>query len=248
MSHGTKPIRFHLATYNVHKCRGMDGRTRPSRIASVLKGLKADVVALQEVIGAGPGGRGQEEEIGAQLNMVSVLASARILRGHLYGNGLLSRFPIHRHITYDLSQHGCEPRLCQRVDLLMGKRLIHIYNVHLGTSRAERTKQAVQLIHILEDRKVQGPKIVMGDFNEWHRGPASKLLSERLDSLDLAPSLQWRRTYPGVFPVFHLDRIYYKGSVEIIKVEVPRKWLCLVASDHVPMVAEVHIWTQGKSQ
>lgn len=248
MSHGTKPIRFHLATYNVHKCRGMDGRTRPSRIASVLKGLKADVVALQEVIGAGPGGRGQEEEIGAQLNMVSVLASARILRGHPYGNGLLSRFPIHQHITYDLSQQGYEPRLCQRVDLLMGKHPIHIYNVHLGTSRAERIKQAVQLIHILEDRKVQGPKIVMGDFNEWHRGPASKLLSERLDSLDLAPSLQWRRTYPGVFPVFHLDRIYYKGSVEIIKVEVPRKWLCLVASDHVPMVAEVHIWTQGKSQ
>jgi endonuclease/exonuclease/phosphatase family metal-dependent hydrolase len=190
MSHGTKPIRFHLATYNVHKCRGMDGRTRPSRIASVLKGLKADVVALQEVIGAGPAGRGQEEDIGAQLNMVSALASARILRGHLYGNGLLSRLPIHQHIAYDLSQHGYEPRLCQRVDLLIGKHPIHIYNVHLGTSRAERIKQAVQLIRILEDPKVHGPKIIMGDFNEWHRGPASKLLSERLDSLDLAPFLQ----------------------------------------------------------
>jgi endonuclease/exonuclease/phosphatase family metal-dependent hydrolase len=60
MIHGTKPIRLHIATYNVHKCRGVDGRTRPSRIASVLKGLRADVVALQEVIGAGPGGKGQE--------------------------------------------------------------------------------------------------------------------------------------------------------------------------------------------
>lgn len=180
--------------------------------------------------------------------MVSVLASARILRGHLYGNALLSRFPIDRHITYDLSQHGYEPRLCQRVDLLIGKHPIHIYNVHLGTSRAERIGQAVQLIRILEDPKVHGPKIVLGDFNEWHRGPASKLLSERLDSLDLAPFLQWRRTYPGVFPVFHLDHIYYQGSVEIIKVEVPRKWLCLVASDHIPMVAEVHIWIKGESR
>src|SRR4030042_3094860 len=123
MSHATKPIRLHIATYNVHKCRGMDGRTRPSRIASVLKGLKADVVALQEVIGAGPGGRGQEEEIGAQLNMVSVLASARIFRRTQSGNGFLSGFPIHQHIPYDLSQHGYEPRLCQRVDLLMGKHL-----------------------------------------------------------------------------------------------------------------------------
>lgn len=248
MSHGTKPIRFHLATYNIHKCRGMDGRTRPSRIASVLKALKADVVALQEVIGAGPGGRGQEEEIGAQLNMVSVLASARILRGHRYGNALLSRFRIDQHITYDLSQHGYEPRLCQRVDLLMGKHPIHLYNVHLGTSRTERIWQAAQLIRILEDPKVPGPKIVMGDFNEWRRGPASKLLSARLDSLDLTPFLQWRRTYPGIFPVFHLDHIYYQGSVEITKVEVPRKWLCLVASDHIPMVAEVHIGTQGESK
>jgi endonuclease/exonuclease/phosphatase family metal-dependent hydrolase len=248
MIHGTKPIRLHIATYNVHKCRGVDGRTRPSRIASVLKGLKADVVALQEVIGAGPGGRGQEEDIGARLNMVSVLASARILRGHLYGNALLSRFPIDQHITHDLSQHGYEPRLCQQVDLLMGKHPIHIYNVHLGTSRAERIRQGAQLIRILEDPKVHGPKIVMGDFNEWYRGPVSKLLSERLDSLDLAPFLQWRRTYPGFFPVFHLDHIYYQGSVEIIKVEVPRKWLCLVASDHIPMVAEVHIRMKGESR
>lgn len=241
MSHQTKPIRLHIATYNVHKCRGLDGLTRPSRIASVVHGLKADVVALQEVIGAGPGGRGQEEDIGTRLNMVSVLASARILRGHLYGNALLSRFPIDRHITYDLSQQGHEPRLCQRVDLLIGKHPIHIYNVHLGTSRAERSRQAEKLIHILGDPKVHGPKIVLGDFNEWHRGPASKLLSEKLDSLDLAPFLQWRRTYPGVFPVFHLDHIYYRGSVEIHRVQVPRRWSCLMASDHIPMVAEVHI-------
>ncbi len=241
MIHQKKPIRLHIATYNVHKCRGMDGRTRPSRIASVVHGLKADVVALQEVIGAGPTGRGQEEDIGDRLNMASVLASARTLRGHLYGNALLSRFPIDRHITYDLSQHGHEPRLCQRVDLLIGKHPIHIYNVHLGTSRAERSKQAAKLIHILDEPKVHGPKIVLGDFNEWHRGPASKLLCEKLDCLDLTPFLQWRRTYPGVFPVFHLDHIYYRGSVEILKVEVPRRWLCLMASDHVPMVAEVHI-------
>ena len=248
MIHGTKPIRLGIATYNVRKCRGVDGRTRPSRIASVLKGLRADVVALQEVIGAGPGGRGQEEDIGARLNMGSVLASARILRGHLYGNALLSRFPIGQHITYDLSQHGFEPRLCQRVDLLVEKHPIHIYNVHLGTSRAERSRQAAQLIRILEDPKVPGPKIVMGDFNEWHRGPASKLLSERLSSPDLTPFLQWRRTYPGFFPVFHLDHIYYQGSVEIIKVQVPRKWLCLVAFDHIPMVAKVHIRVQGESR
>ena len=32
----------------------MDGRTVPQRAVDVLAGLKADVIALQEVIGAGP--------------------------------------------------------------------------------------------------------------------------------------------------------------------------------------------------
>jgi endonuclease/exonuclease/phosphatase family metal-dependent hydrolase len=36
-----------VATYNVHRCRGIDGRVRPARIAEVLR-EDADVVALQE--------------------------------------------------------------------------------------------------------------------------------------------------------------------------------------------------------
>jgi len=43
-----------IATYNIHRCRGIDGRTRPDRIAAVLRAIDADVVALQEVVGAGP--------------------------------------------------------------------------------------------------------------------------------------------------------------------------------------------------
>ena len=47
-----------VATYNIHRCRGMDGRTRPDRTAAVLASLDADVLALQEVIGAGPASGG----------------------------------------------------------------------------------------------------------------------------------------------------------------------------------------------
>ena len=39
-----------VATYNVHRCRGIDGRVRPDRIAEVLKEIGADIVALQEVV------------------------------------------------------------------------------------------------------------------------------------------------------------------------------------------------------
>jgi len=42
-----------IVTYNVHKCRGLDRRVLPERIAATLRRLNADVVALQEVIGGG---------------------------------------------------------------------------------------------------------------------------------------------------------------------------------------------------
>ena len=45
-------MRFRAATYNVHKCRGLDRRVAPGRIAEVLQEVDADVVALQEVLSA----------------------------------------------------------------------------------------------------------------------------------------------------------------------------------------------------
>jgi endonuclease/exonuclease/phosphatase family metal-dependent hydrolase len=45
-------VDLRIATYNIHRCRGIDGRTRPERIAAVLRSIDADVVALQEVVGA----------------------------------------------------------------------------------------------------------------------------------------------------------------------------------------------------
>jgi len=241
MSQSQEPLRLRIVTYNVHKCRGMDGRTHPERIASVLGRLNPDIVALQEVIGAGPRGSGQEERISQRLGMASVLAPTRTLRGHPYGNALLSRIPIKHHAAFDLSEDGLEPRLLQRVDLSLQDYRIHLYNVHLGTSQKERGRQARKLIHFLSDPSVRGPKILLGDFNEWRKGPATRLLAEAFQGLVLLPFLKWRRTYPGFLPIFHIDHIYYQGQVEVLKVEVPRTLSTLIASDHMPILMELQI-------
>jgi endonuclease/exonuclease/phosphatase family metal-dependent hydrolase len=41
--------------------------------------------------------------------------------------------------------------------------------------------------------------------------------------------------------VLHLDHIYYDGHVEVMKVEMPRTRLSLMASDHLPLVAELRM-------
>jgi len=228
-------------TYNVHRCRGMDRRTRPPRVAKVLREIGADIIALQEVIGAGPRGPSHVEEIGAALGMGWAMTTARQLRGYQFGNVVLSRLPITHHAQYDLSWKTCEPRRMQRVDIDVHGQVLHVYNVHLGTAILERRHQAQRLATIVSDKHIAGPKLVLGDFNEWMRGMTTKLLSSKLQQVDLRNYLRRRRTYPGLFPILHLDHIYYDGPLDIIGVKVARTPLALVASDHLPLIADVRI-------
>jgi endonuclease/exonuclease/phosphatase family metal-dependent hydrolase len=234
-------VTLRIATYNIHRSRGLDRRTDPSRIADVIASLDADVIALQEVIGPGSEGMGQAEEIAAQLGMTPVMAPVRLLRGRPYGNAIIGRFRVCGHHRYDLTWRGRESRGCQRVDLQVGKGVLHVYNVHLGTAILERRAQAVHLARILDAPSAGEPCVVLGDFNEWLRGPATRVLTERLDSLDLRGFLKRRRTYPGVLPFLHLDHIYHRGEVEMVSAELKRTRTALIASDHLPLVADLRI-------
>ena len=219
----------------------MDRRLLPRRIADVLHSLQADLIALQEVLGAGPKGRGQDEELGAALGMGWVMAPTRYRRGYLFGNVVMSHFPIVQDAQYDLTWRNRRPRCCQRADVRIGRHVLHIYNVHLGTGLRERRYQAERLATVVEDHRVRGPKIVLGDFNEWGRGLATAILTPRLKGLDLRSFLKRRRTYPGFFPVLHLDHIFYDGRVEITNVHLPRTRIARIASDHLPLVADIRI-------
>src|SRR5689334_17623025 len=107
----TGVMRLRIATYNVHKCRGLDGRTSAHRIAEVVQELGTDVVALQEVLDH------QAEAIAAELGREFRMGETRRHHGYGYGNVVLSRFPILGARNYDLSVRGREERGCLRVDL-----------------------------------------------------------------------------------------------------------------------------------
>ena len=85
--------------------------------------------------------------------------------------------------------------------------LLHVFNVHLGTALGERRHQGRKLMapELLADVGLQHPRIVLGDFNEWTSGLATRLLrgphEERRFPL--------RAAIPACCLCLHLDHIYY---------------------------------------
>ncbi len=234
------------ATYNIHKCRGMDGRVRPARIVEVLRQLDADIIALQEVLSleGEAEGRDQARFLADELGMHCALGENRRLRGASYGNVVLSRFPVRSSCNYDVSVPGRERRGCLRTDLeLENGSVLHLFNVHLGTAFLERRHQARKLLEeeLLRSRKFEGPRLVLGDFNEWTRGLVTQLLTAEFESADIQLHLQRTKTYPGLLPFMHLDHIYYDNSLVLDRVYLHRSLTAMVASDHLPLLAEFQL-------
>ena len=236
---------FRITTYNIHKCQGLDRRVRPKRIADVLREIDADVVALQEVVGMDEAARehNQVHSIAEELGMDFRIGENRRLRGGAYGNALLSRFEIVADRNHDLTWRRYEPRGCLEVTVTppAAERLpVQIFNVHLGTGFFERRYQAHRLFEAIggDNSDLSSPKIVLGDFNEWTRGVTTRLMCFHLNSAEPEQRLGRARTYPGVFPILHLDHVYYNSALKLQRISVHRSRLALAASDHLPIVAE----------
>lgn len=233
-----------IATYNIHKCRGLDRRVRPKRIAEVLKEINADVVALQEVVGMDEitRERNQVRALAEELGMDFRVGENRRLHGAAYGNAVLSRLPIIANHNHDLSCRRYEPRGCLEVNVQLANtpNVLQIFNVHLGTSFFERRYQAHRLLEVIAGDSPQ-PRIILGDFNEWTRGLTTRLLNRHLNSAEPEQRLGRARTYPGVFPLLHLDHVYYNSLLKLKSITVHRSLLALAASDHLPIIADFEI-------
>jgi len=218
-----------VATYNIHRCRGLDGRTRPERIAEVLEGIDADVIALQEVVGE------HAEYLAGELGLFYTHGENRKHGGAAYGNAILSRFDPQSVQNYNVTVAGREERGCLRTDLdVPNAGPVHVFNVHLGTSYLERRAQAHLLMHdeLLGSVSLRGPRIVLGDFNEWTQGLASRMLGAEFGRARIKG-----RSYPGILPFLHLDNVYYDRRLRLEESCLHRTPTSLVASDHLPLLA-----------
>jgi endonuclease/exonuclease/phosphatase family metal-dependent hydrolase len=84
-------------------------------------------------------------------------------------------------------------------------------------------------------------RIIAGDFNEWTKGLTTKLLRSKFNSIEPKLHLGKSRTYPGILPIMNLDNIYFDTKFILNKAWVHKSRTSIIASDHLPIVAEFTI-------
>ncbi len=236
---------FRIATYNIHKARGLDGRVRPERVVEVLREVDADIIALQEVVSIDHRGARDDQAafIAEELGLQFCFGENRKFKGGRYGNVILTALPVIYEWNYDLSHPGREERGCLRADVLLNGKVLHVYNVHLGTAVFERRRQGRRLVSpdILDRVDFYGPRVMMGDFNEWQRGFTTRLLTAHFGCTDIRLHLGRKRTYPGPLPLVHLDHVYFDDGLELEGARLHRSRTALIASDHLPIAVDFRL-------
>ncbi len=228
-----------VASYNIHKGVGLDRRRDLDRIVEVIGEISPDTIGLQEVVRlSGPPHEDQAAYLAGALGMDLVMGETRAFGDGTYGNAVLTRLPVLGSQRCDLSQRSREPRGCLRVDFAVNGTAVHLFNCHLGLGLAERRKQLRLLAEFIgASARVEGPRVLVGDFNEWHPGPITRRLRREF----VSRMRRVRRTHPSVFPLFALDRIYWDVELEGEEFHVHRSRLARIASDHLPVVARLRV-------
>ena len=221
-----------VASYNIHKAEGLDRRVDLPRIAEVLREIGADLVGVQEIY------LPQAEALAVALGMSMAMGATRHYDRVPYGNAVFTRFPVHGSHQFDLSRPPREPRGGIRLDAVVGGGLLHLFNVHFGLKIRERAHQVAALVReqVLH-HDLSGPRVVIGDLNEWFPGAVGRALRRELHG----PRI--RRTHPAPLPIFALDRIYWDRAINAEGFHVHRSRLARVASDHLPVVARLGLAT-----
>ena len=255
-----RSARFHpsnnlrIMTYNVHICRGMDGKLSPERIARVIARYSPDVVALQEVDvrRQRTGGIDQAKQIARLLAMDCHFQPAMHMEDERYGDCILTQLPL-RLIKKDIlpGPHKqprffgpAEPRGALWVEVEFGGVAVQIINTHLGLAKGERMRQVEALIgeDWMGSEHCKRPRILVGDFNALPSSPEMKRLSSVLVDAQLKlPGHTPMGTFFSRLPKARIDYVFVDKEIEVTDVHVPRNELTRLASDHLPLIVDLKL-------
>ena len=246
----TNELALTALTVNLNKgFAALNGRFVLPELRQVLQQTHADIVFLQEVIGAHTA-HSAEQPYWPQMPQYEYLAdsiwsdyaygrNAVYPEGH-HGNALLSKFPIVESHNLDVSFSRTEKRGFLYCKLLEPTSSTYIYTicVHLGLREKQRQRQLKLLCNLIDTLPDEAPLIVAGDFNDW-RLKANRYLASKAGLMEVFSTGGGKpaATFPARWPLLRLDRIYVRDlHLRQPNVLTFRPWPHL--SDHLPIAAD----------
>ena len=230
-----------ILTYNVHSCRGLDGRIVPERIAEVIANTGADVACLQEidVWRERTGKVHQAEVIAKALSMHYQFYPAIRAETEEYGDAILSRHPMKvvRADALPRPKGSLEPRGALWVEIEDKGLHWQVLNTHLGLGRYERRLQARAIAEWLTEALACKPMIFCGDLNSRSGSRVHQLLGPGLREAQLTARGFQGRTFSTWLRWVCLDYIYVSDDIKVNSAEVVDNPLARIASDHFPLLA-----------
>ena len=226
------PECLRIASYNVHACRGTDGKKDAQRIVRVIEELGCDTIGLQEV-------DYRLDYIAQKLGMQAIPGLTLARHDGPFGNALLTRRKVLdvRRLGFTYSRR--EPRNALDVDLEVNGETVRVIVTHLGLWPAERRYQVKKILEMIRATPNSERVIVLGDINEW---------------LPLGRPLRWmnalfgrcpaERSFPSRWPVVALDRVWVRPRHALLALKAHRTPLAELASDHLPVKAIIALHAQ----
>ena len=232
------PECFRIASYNVHGCRGSDGKKDAARIARVIEELGCDTIGLQEV-------DYRLDYIAQKLGMHAIPGLTLARHDGPFGNALLTRRKVLDVRRLGFTYSGREPRNALDVDLEVNGETVRVIVTHLGLWPAERRYQVKKILEMIRATPAYERVVVLGDINEW---------------LPLGRPLRWmnalfgrcpaERSFPSRWPLVALDRVWVRPRHALLALKAHRTPLAEIASDHLPVKAIIalHAAQQTETQ
>ncbi len=231
-------MKLRLASYNVHKCVGLDRRRQPERILAVLNALDADIIALQEVdLRLPPRPEALPRSLIERETDFGVLPFAPdgpSLGWH--GQTILVRRALSVAKVRRILLPGLEPRGAILAELAPESGGFRVVGAHLALIRRYRTMQFAAIRAAISRRDAM-PTAILGDFNDWTTRGGAEALGPSFRLHAPGPS------FPAARPLRALDRVALSAGLHLVTAGIHRSAPAKIASDHLPVWADIRIDT-----
>lgn len=225
-----------LLTYNIKHGLGLDGVEDLERAAELIRELKPDLVALQEIDQGAErsGGVMQAERLGELTGMHPAFGKFMDYQGGEYGLAVLSRFEIVEAVNHVLPP-GREPRSALAVRVEPEGQPLLFVSLHLYATEEERLSQAEKIVELVGSE--DAPVILAGDFNSQ---PGDAVMSFLGESFTVPSKNGDRFTFRADEPTREIDFILLRPGerFEVIESRVIDE---SNVSDHRPVLTVVRL-------